>query len=277
MRNVVFAIVLIAATPALAQQQPATGAQAVAQGKALYDQHCTACHGANAGAGERAPAIVSTATSMRGQRSDAQLMAIVKNGIPGSAMPAWGNRLSDGDIANIGAFIHALRGNALDNPLPGDVARGEAVFWGKGGCSSCHAISGRGSVVGPDLSNIAAMRKSTAIGDALTKSEHRVYGDGGVHLPSPPPMEYEPVHVVTKSGQAIDGVMRNQDAWSVQFVSLDGKLHSFDRADLRSVTVKPGSIMPSDYDKRLSADEFRDLMAFLTRQGTKPSSSGGGE
>jgi len=277
MRNVVFAIVLIAATPALAQQQPATGAQAVAQGKALYDQHCTACHGANAGAGERAPAIVSTATSMRGQRSDAQLMAIVKNGIPGSAMPAWGNRLSDGDIANIGAFIHALRGNALDNPLPGDVARGEAVFWGKGGCSSCHAISGRGSVVGPDLSNIAAMRKSTAIGDALTKSEHRVYGDGGVHLPSPPPMEYEPVHVVTKSGQAIDGVMRNQDGWSVQFVSLDGKLHSFDRADLRSVTVKPGSIMPSDYDKRLSADEFRDLMAFLTRQGTKPSSSGGGE
>jgi len=277
MRNAAFAIVLATATPALAQQQPATGAQAVAQGKALYDQHCTACHGANAGAGERAPAIVSTATSMRGQRSDAQLMAIVKNGIPGSAMPAWGNRLSDGDIANIGAFIHALRGNALDNPLPGDVARGEAVFWGKGGCSSCHAISGRGSVVGPDLSNIAAMRKSTAIGDALTKSEHRVYGDGGVHLPSPPPMEYEPVHVVTKSGQAIDGVMRNQDAWSVQFVSLDGKLHSFDRADLRSVTIKPGSIMPSDYDKRLSADEFRDLMAFLTRQGTKPSSSGGGE
>ena len=269
---------LLAATPALAQQ-PATGAQAVAQGKALYDQHCTACHGANAGAGERAPAIVSTATSMRGQRSDAQLMAIVKSGIPGSAMPAWGNRLSDSDIANIGAFIHALRGNALDNPLPGDAAHGEAVFWGKGGCGSCHAISGRGNVVGPDLSNIAAVRKSTAINDALTKAEHRVYGDGGVHLPSPPPMEYEPVHVVTKSGQAIDGVMRNQDAWSVQFVTLDGKQHSYDRADLASVTRKPGSIMPTDYDKRLSADEFRDLMAFLTRQGTKVAASapGGGE
>jgi len=276
MRNAAFAIVLATATPALAQQQPATGAQAVAQGKALYDQHCTACHGANAGAGERAPAIVSTATSMRGQRSDAQLMAIVKNGIPGSAMPAWGNRLSDGDIANIGAFIHALRGNALDNPLPGDVARGEAVFWGKGGCSSCHAISGRGSVVGPDLSNIAAMRKSTAIGDALTKSEHRVYGDGGVHLPSPPPMEYEPVHVVTKSGQAIDGVMRNQDAWSVQLTGMDGKFYSFDRAQLHSLAIKPGSIMPTDYDKRLSPDEFRDLLAFLSRQGSKPAPSAGG-
>ena len=277
MRAIAVLFVLTAVTPAWAQLQPASGPQAVAQGKALYDQHCTACHGANASAGERAPAIVSAATSMRGQRSDAQLMAIVKNGIPGTAMPAWGNRLSDADIANIGAFIRALRGTALDNPLPGDVARGEAVFWGKGGCSSCHAISGRGSIVGPDLGNIAAMRKSTAISDALTKANHRVYGDGGVHLPSPPPMEYEPVHVVTKSGQAIDGVMRNQDAWSVQLISLDGKLHSFDRAALRSVTIKPGSIMPSDYDKRLSADEFQDLMAFLTRQGIKPTPSSRGE
>jgi putative heme-binding domain-containing protein len=277
MRKAIFAIALVAATQAWAQ--PASGPQAVAQGKALYDQHCTACHGANAGAGERAPAIVSAATSMRGARSDAQLMAIMKNGIPGTAMPAWGNRLSDNDIANIGAFIRALRGTALDNPLPGDVAHGEVVFWGKGGCGSCHAIAGRGSVVGPDLGNIAAERKSTAISDALTKADHRVYGDGGVHLPGPPPMEYESVRVVTKSGQTIDGVMRNQDAWSVQFMGLDSKLYSFDRSALRSVTIKSGGVMPTDYDKRLTADEFKDLMAFLTRQGTKvaASSPGGAE
>jgi putative heme-binding domain-containing protein len=270
MRTLAVAFLIAAATPALAQQQSV-------QGKALYDQHCTACHGANAGAGDRAPAIVSAATSMRGARSDAQLLAVVKNGIPGTAMPAWGNRLSESDIAALGAYFHALRGTALDNPLPGDVAHGEAVFWGKGGCGVCHAISGRGSVIGPDLGNIAAERKSTAIADALTKTEHRVYGDGGVHLPSPPPMEYEPVHVVTRSGQAIDGVMRNQDAWSVQFTGMDGKLHSFDRTQLRSVTIKPGGIMPTDYDKRLSAEEFADLLAFLTRQGSRPGAAVGRE
>ena len=241
----------------------------VDHGKALYDQHCTACHGANASASERAPAIVSTATSMRGARSDAQLMAIIKNGIPSTAMPPWGDRLSDADIADIGAFIHALRGMAIDNPLPGDAAHGETVFWGKGHCGSCNAIAGRGSPGGPDLTNIAIIRKSTAISDALTKVEHRVYGDGGVHLPDMPPMNYEPVHVVTKDGQAIDGLMRNQDAWSVQFVTMDGQLRSLDRADLASVTVKSDSSMPTDYDKPLTADEFRDLMAFLTHQGVK--------
>jgi hypothetical protein len=33
--------------------------------------------------------------------------------------------------------------------------------------------------------------------------------------------------------------------------------------------------MPTDNDKRLSPDEFKDLLAFLTRQGTKPAPSSG--
>ena len=261
------AVLLFTASAALAQ--PAE------QGKAVYDKHCTACHGANAGAGERAPAIViAGATTLRGERSDAQILTIIRDGIPGTAMPAWGARLSADEIAKLGAYIHALRGTALDNPLPGDVAHGEAVFWGKGNCGACHAIAGRGSVIGPDLGNIAATRKAVAISDALTKSEHRVYGDGGVHLPAIPPMDYNPVHIVTKNGQAMDGLMRNQDAWSVQFMDRDGRLHSLARSDLRSIIIKPGSIMPSDYDKRLTPGEFTDLMAFLTRQGSRPAPAG---
>lgn len=164
----------------------------------------------------------------------------------------------------------------MDNPLPGDVAHGEAVFWGKGDCGSCHAIAGRGNAAGPDLTNIAGLRKATAIQDALTKTQHHVYGDGGVHLPMIAPMDDNSVHVVTRDGRALDGLMRNQDAWSVQFVTMDGRFHSFERTELSSITIKPGSSMPTDYDKRLTPDEFRDLMAFLTHQGTKVSASAGG-
>jgi putative heme-binding domain-containing protein len=271
MRVAALVVLTALTTPALAQTAPAE------QGKALYDQHCTACHGANGGAGDRAPAIVvAEAAPMRGERSDAQLLAIIRGGIAGTAMPAWGGRLSDDEIARIGAYIHALRGVALDNPLPGDAAHGEAVFWGKGNCGNCHAIAGRGNPAGPDLTNIGALRKSTAIQDALTKAQHRVYGDGGVHLPVIPPMDYNPVHVVTKDGRALDGLMRNQDAWSVQFVTMDGRLYSFDRAQLSSIAIGAGSVMPTDYDKRLTPDEFKDLMAFLTRQGTRVSASSGG-
>jgi hypothetical protein len=50
----------------------------------------------------------------------------------------------------------------------------------------------------------------------------------------------------------------------------DQRLHSFDRAKLRRVSVESKSLMPTDYDKRLAPEEFKDLLAFLTRQGTKP-------
>jgi putative heme-binding domain-containing protein len=284
-RAILLLVLACAATPAVAQQRAATPAnpfqgnpQAVQEGKAIYDQHCTACHGPNGGAGERAPAIViSAATTLRGERSIAQIMEIVRNGIPGSQMPAWGNRLSNDDILKIGAYVHALRGTAIDNPMPGDRAKGEQIFFGKGQCSSCHMVAGRGGILGPDLTGIASMRKAAAIKDALTKADHRVYGDGGVHLRAIPTMDYEPVHVVTKDGRTIEGVMRNQDAWSVQFIGMDSKLYLFDRAELSEITIKSGSIMPSDYDKKLAPDELRDLLAYLTRLGRPAPRTDSGE
>lgn len=55
------------------------------------------------------------------------------------------------------------------------------------------------------------------------------------------------------------------------------KLYLFDRTKLRNVTIRPGRIMPSDYDRRLSPEEFRGLLAFLTRQGQVSSPARGTE
>jgi hypothetical protein len=41
------------------------------------------------------------------------------------------------------------------------------------------------------------------------------------------------------------------------------------------VTQKARSIMPTDYDKRLAPDEFKDLMAYLTRLGTAQTAQAG--
>lgn len=275
MKRLLIPLLLLSALPALAAPKAAdpylNNPDAVRAGKAAYDGHCTACHGPDGTAGERAPAIVlsGATTALREQLSIAQIIAIIRNGVPGTAMPAWAGQLSDDDILKIGAYVQALRGTAIDNPLPGDPAKGETVFWGEGQCGTCHTLGGRGGVTGPDLSDIAATRKSVAIINALTKANHRVFGDGGVHLPAIPPMDYNAVQVVTKDGRTIDGVMRNEDHWSVQFIGTDGKFYSFERTELANVTIHPGSPMPTDYDKRLTPEEFRDLLAFLTRQGHK--------
>ena len=249
-----------------APQNPFLGnAQAISDGENLYNQKCTTCHGAGGGGGEIGPAIVSGVRADIGA-SDAQTFNIIKNGVPGTPMTP--QRLPDTDIWKIVTYIHALRGTAIDNPLPGDVAHGEAVFWGKGQCGTCHMMSGRGGLTAPDLSNIAGIRKSSSIVDALTKQQHRIYGSGGAHLRTLPTLDtYLPVYVTTADGKTIDGVLLNEDGYSLQMIGNDQQLHLFDKAKLRKVAIEPRSQMPTDYDKRLTPDEFKDLIAFLTRQG----------
>src|SRR5437773_9788085 len=266
-------LLLCAVAPLLAQRgappapaNPFLGKlEVVAEGETLYNQHCTTCHGAGGGGGDIGPPIVAGDRLAIGV-SDAQTFNIIKNGVAGTPMSP--QRLPDPDIWKIVTYLHALRGTAIDNPLPGDVAHGEAVFWGKGQCGTCHMLSGKGGLTAPDLSNIADVRKASSIVDALTKQQHRVYGSGGAHLRTLPTMDsYLPVYVTTADGKTVDGVLLNEDSYSLQMIGNDQQLHLFDKAKLRKVAVEPRSQMPTDYDKRLTPDEFKDLLAFLTRQG----------
>jgi cytochrome c oxidase cbb3-type subunit III len=252
--------------------------QAVREGESLYNQHCTTCHGAGGGGGEIGPAIASSDRAAIGA-NDGQTFNTIKNGVPGTPMSP--QRLTDEEIWKITTYIHALRGTAIDNPMPGDLAHGEEVFWGKGQCGTCHMLKGKGGLTAPDLTNIAGTRKSSTITAALTKEQHHEFGSGGAHLPTLPPDDrYLPVHVTTADGKAIDGVLLNEDSYAIQMIGNDQQLHLFDRAKLRRVVMDSKSLMPTDYDKRLTLAEFKDLMAFLTRQGTvappAPARRGGG-
>jgi cytochrome c oxidase cbb3-type subunit III len=266
-------LLLCAVAPLLGQRGAGPGPanpflgkpEAVAEGETLYNQHCTTCHGAGGGGGETGPPIISGDRLDIGV-SDAQTFTIIKNGVAGTPMSP--QRLPEPDIWKVVTYIHALRGTAIDHPLPGDVAHGEQVFWGKGQCGTCHMMSGRGGLTAPDLSNIAGTRKASSISDALTKPQHRVFGSGGAHLQALPAMDsYLPVYVTTADGKTIEGVLLNEDGYSLQMIGTDNQLHLFDRAKLLRAVVEPRSLMPTDYDKRLTPDEFKDLLAFLTRQG----------
>lgn len=263
--------------PAGAPNPFAGNSQAIAQGEQAYNQNCTSCHGPNGGAGEIGPEIIhNLSVPLRGELSDNQILDVIRDGAPGTVMPAWKGKLADDDILKIGAFLHSLRGTAIDNPLPGNVAHGEDVFWNKGQCGTCHMLGGRGALRGPDLTNLAAERKSNLIIDALTKANHRVYGDGGVHLRALPAMDtYDAVHVTLNNGRTIDGVLLNQDSYSLQLMGDDNQLHLLDRSQVKAIAEKP-PLMPTDYDKRLTKDEFADLMAFLTRQGRKAPAAAAG-
>jgi len=83
---------------------PATAlAQPPDAGKAQYEVLCGRCHGADGRGGEMGPGIVTRAAL----RSDAELAALVRDGLPTKGMPGFA--LSPGESASLVAFVHTLR------------------------------------------------------------------------------------------------------------------------------------------------------------------------
>jgi putative heme-binding domain-containing protein len=245
---------------------PAIGnREAIAEGEKLYNETCTPCHGKDGIGGELGPPVAAQNRRYL-RRTDPEIFDAIRNGIAGTQMPPYTGQFSDADIWKITAYIRGLRGTAIDTPVQGNVANGETIFWGKGECGSCHMIKAKGSILGPDLSNLAGTRKIQNIVDALTKEKHRIMADGGTHDTTLLPLEsYQPVRVTMADGKVVSGILKNEDSFSLQVLGRDDlNLYRFRRSAVK-VHYEPKSIMPHDYDKRLTPTEFQDLMAFLTR------------
>ena len=147
------------------------GSSLVAQevrGKAVYDKWCAECHG-NTGAGDgSAQAFMlprprdftkgsyQVRTTASGELpTDDDLRRVIDDGMPGTAMPRWGDRLSDTEREDVIAYIKSFSqfftgaapkaieiGNAPGSSTEA-IAEGREVYT-KLECFKCHGQAGRG-------------------------------------------------------------------------------------------------------------------------------------
>jgi hypothetical protein len=61
-------------------------------------------------------------------------------------------------------------------------------------------------------------------------------------------------------------VARNGDAFSLQLLDEKGKLHLLDTSEVSKAVYGKRSLMPHNFDKVLSPDQYRDLVAMLAKQ-----------
>src|SRR4029077_7914511 len=138
-------------------------------------------------------------------------------------------QLTDTQTWQLVSYIRSLQGIAPAagaaatnaTAVPGDVAAGEAVFYGKAACATCHEINGRGGVTGPDLSNagrlpVAALRQKIVDPNnplpAAPPAGGAARGGGGGRGGGAP----STVVVKMQDGKEIRGVRRNEDTFSLQ-------------------------------------------------------------
>jgi len=233
-------------------QQVKKSGKAPQQGQKIFAASCAACHGLDGRGGERAPNI---AGSTRLQHlPDAGLSTIVRNGVPGTGMPAFAS-FTPAEIHAVVAHLRVLQGQGKTQPLPGDAARGKELFFGRAECSSCHMVRGQGGFLGPDLSTYGISRNPNEILAAITSTERD--NDWG----------YKPAKVVLSDGSAISGIVRNEDNFSVQLQTSGGVFHFLQKSELQSMKYGDRPVMPTDYRDKFSHADLENLVSYLISAG----------
>ena len=236
-------VVLWTAGPASGQRFHVPGE--TEQGEILYQANCVTCHGLE---GDEVRSADLSRGEFRRASSDDDLIRIIRNGIPGTAMPA--NNLSPIQAANIVRYLRSLAATEPLTSLPGDAARGQALVEGKGACLSCHRIGVTGSRVGPDLTDVGRLRRRVELERALVDP-------GAVVRPA-----NRRFRVVTRDGATTVGRLLNHDTFAVLLIDDKEQLRSFAKPDLRSYDFVLESPMPS-YRDRFSAEELADVVRYL--------------
>jgi mono/diheme cytochrome c family protein len=84
------------------------GGDRVAEGRSLFNQYCSHCHGPNAIQGER-PRDLRRLTLRYGQRAPEVFWQTVTNGRPDKGMPVWKGTLSDEVLARILGYLETVQ------------------------------------------------------------------------------------------------------------------------------------------------------------------------
>lgn len=154
-------------------------------------------------------------------------------------------------VLSISLVATAAWGQSSPQVAPrGNEVSGAAIVNGKGKCLTCHRLQDAGSRLGPDLTDIGAIRTLEQIQSSLVDPDAEV-------LP-----ENRSYRVVTRDGTGITGRLLNHDTFQVLMRDQRDQLRSFNKAELREHGFVAVSPMPS-YRSTLSGEELADVVAYL--------------
>ena len=249
-RVCVFLLAAMATVRVLSAQDHGYTPADIESGGRLFQSNCAGCHGQT---GDGVAGIDLGRGQFRRATSDTDLIKVIQTGIAGTTMPS--HNFTDQQAATVVAYIRnmsTLRAGAAPNVLRGvgDAARGKALFDGKGQCATCHRVNGRGSRMGPDLSEVGATRPLPELHQALLDPNATMRAGN------------RPYRAVTKDGTTVQGRLFNQDTFSVQLIDASEKLVSLPRANLRESGFIKTSPMPAA-EGRLTLQEVDDLVGYL--------------
>lgn len=134
----------------------------------------------------------------------------------------------------------------------GNPERGALVYaQGLGTCATCHKIGDLGRDVGPDLTTIGRIREPRDLLESILFPGASLARDFEAYL------------IEMTDGAVHTALIRSESATSLKITALGGAEIELDRADVKSMTAAPTSLMPLGLDQALTEQQLLDLVAYL--------------
>ena len=218
--------------------------ESIRGGMSLYRRMCGECHALDA-TGYRGPSLIAY---MANGAADEAMFQVIRRGVPGTEMPQ--SARPDHEILQIMAYLRNMSAVAPAESVPaGNVANGAQLFAKQ--CQNCHRVAGKGGRLGPDLSRVGSARTQAALVREIRTPHEWI------------PPAYETVTIVTKDGQKIRGVKKNEDVFSIQVMDTRERIQGYLKSNVE-VQYDKNSLMPAFDPKRLSDSDLSDLVGYLT-------------
>lgn len=236
-------------------QNPYTSVADLNNGARNFRNHCAICHALDA-TGESGPDL--TRSEYRHGNSNSALFRIVSQGITGTSMAA--HRFTDREVWQLVAYLRSLDRRSDPEKLSGDPAKGKAIFSEQGDCSRCHMVDGQGGRLGPDLSDVGWKRSAGFLKESILEPSAEIGNTSETFVDGT--RRYWPVTLTLADGNSVDGVVLNEDSYSIQVMDEEERLLSYSKQLLKEIRRGQVSAMPT-YQGDLSEAEVDDLVAYL--------------
>src|SRR5579859_1208747 len=204
-------------------------------GEFQFRTNCAFCHGLGARGGGRGPDL--TRAQKKHGNADADLFRTINEGVPGTAMPPNGATqqgvgMTEQEIWQVIAYLRSVQVKSEAQAL-GNADRGKELFFGSAACATCHMVQGKGGRLGPDLSATGSARSAEYIVESLRNPSRRL-AQGISEAMKEFSQEYETVTVVDSGGAKFQGVVLNEDNFTLQMLDTREQLHLFQKDQLKS-------------------------------------------
>ena len=251
------AVMYVSSVPAQQINPLESDPRAARAGGVLFRSQCATCHGGDAKGitGIEAPDLTLIWAAVG--TTDERVFQTIRNGVPGSIMPAHG--FTDTETWMLVSYLRSVAATGATE-FSGDAVRGSGLFLSN--CARCHRVRGEGGSLGPDLSQITSRRSAAALVNSVREPSATIA------------RRYHSVSLVFEglsagasgSRQRIQGTLKSEDAFSIQMMDTNQQLRAFMKADLLEFVRESDSLMPAFSRTDLSSAELEDILTFLQSQ-----------